>query len=229
MKIEHVLENLVNGNLTDAKQGAKGHSSFRISMYARQILGWELAQACAAAQFLKGKISFELYCQANEPQAATGGVNHTPGPWHIGLNPGPILYGPKGDNALHTVQSEHAMNNQTKDTPQASRSEHPCYYWDNKDECFRKISTDARIEGNPPEIKFADRNAIAKGAEDKRLNNCNPDYRGDVFVHGQKCGVSASAVFNGTLHYGIWGYCERFSLEKEAFCGWVPAFLCKMP
>lgn len=24
-------------------------------------------------------------------------TQHTPGPWHIGMNPGPIIYGPKGE------------------------------------------------------------------------------------------------------------------------------------
>lgn len=24
-------------------------------------------------------------------------AKHTPGPWHIGINPGPMIYGPKGE------------------------------------------------------------------------------------------------------------------------------------
>ena len=27
-------------------------------------------------------------------------MKHTPGPWHIGMKPGPILYGPKGEQII---------------------------------------------------------------------------------------------------------------------------------
>lgn len=108
--------------------------------------------------------------------------------------------------------------------PQISRSDHPAYYWDNKDECFRYINTDARIEGNPPEIKFADRRAIAIGAEDSPVNNANPEFTGIVVVNEVPARVLRSTVFNGCLHYGILG-----KQGNNNFCGWIPACLCEIP
>lgn len=64
MKIENVLLNLENGNTADAKTGAKKHTSFRISMYARQVLGWSFDRATKAAGFLKGQVSYQSYCDA---------------------------------------------------------------------------------------------------------------------------------------------------------------------
>lgn len=106
----------------------------------------------------------------------------------------------------------------------ASRSDHPGYYWDNEDECFRNINTDARIEGNPPVIKFADRRAMALGAEDKRVNGINPDFTGIVVINGAPMRVLRPSVFNGILHYGILG-----KIEGEAVVGWIPACLCEVP
>lgn len=70
MKIEDVLENLENGNLTDAKRGAKKFTSFRISMYARQILCWPFDRSVKAAAYLKGQASFQTYCDAAKEEAS---------------------------------------------------------------------------------------------------------------------------------------------------------------
>lgn len=80
----------------------------------------------------------------------------------------------------------------------------------------------------------ADRAAFAMGCEDKVINNMRPDYTGEVIINGQRALVSCSCVFNGILHYGIYGYTgkdfrgDNFP-RSEAFCGWIPAFLCKVP
>lgn len=66
MKIESVLENLVNGNLADAKKGARKHSALSISEYARQVFGWPLDRAVNAAAYLKGQGSFQDYCDSPE-------------------------------------------------------------------------------------------------------------------------------------------------------------------
>lgn len=68
MKIETVLENLVNGNLAEAKRGARKHTSFRISMYARQVLCWPFERSKKAAEYLKGEGSFQDYCDAPETE-----------------------------------------------------------------------------------------------------------------------------------------------------------------
>lgn len=59
-----LFANLENGNLTDAKKAAKRHTSFRLSMFARQILGWSFDRATKAAGYLKGEATFQEYCDA---------------------------------------------------------------------------------------------------------------------------------------------------------------------
>lgn len=61
---EACFANLINGNLTDAKRLARRHTSFRLSMYARQILGWSFDRSVKAAAFLKGGATFQTYCDA---------------------------------------------------------------------------------------------------------------------------------------------------------------------
>lgn len=68
-RLWRIFENLENGNLTDAKRQARGLSTFRLSMYARQILGWEFSRAVVAAAYLKGEVSFQAYCDSKEVQS----------------------------------------------------------------------------------------------------------------------------------------------------------------
>lgn len=66
--IERTFENLANGNLTDARTMAKRYSTFRLSMYARQILGRPFDESVKAAAYLKGECSFQEYADAcNRP------------------------------------------------------------------------------------------------------------------------------------------------------------------
>jgi hypothetical protein len=67
--LARLFDNLENGNLTDAKKQARRYSSFRLSMFARQILFWEFPRAVAAAAFLKGEASFQAYCDASNTPA----------------------------------------------------------------------------------------------------------------------------------------------------------------
>ena len=32
-------------------------------------------------------------------------MNHTPGPWHVGMKPGPIIYGPHGEQVADLMGS----------------------------------------------------------------------------------------------------------------------------
>lgn len=61
---DKVFANLENGNLTDAKTGARQFSTFRLSMYARQVLGWSFDKATTAAAYLKGEATFQAFCDA---------------------------------------------------------------------------------------------------------------------------------------------------------------------
>lgn len=57
-----LAENLINGNLKDARKQAQRHTEFRMSMYFRQILGWSFEKSVAAAHFLKTGQGWQLYC-----------------------------------------------------------------------------------------------------------------------------------------------------------------------
>jgi hypothetical protein len=59
-----IFADLENGNLSDAKKRAKRASTFRLSMFARQILCWSFERSTAAAAYLKGKAPFQQFCDA---------------------------------------------------------------------------------------------------------------------------------------------------------------------
>ncbi len=63
--METVIDNLINGNLTDAKKGAKKYSLKNLYQYLLE-LGWTRAKASAAAQYLKhpSQEAYDFYCAA---------------------------------------------------------------------------------------------------------------------------------------------------------------------
>lgn len=60
-----LLENLVNGNLKDAKEQAKRFELFKIARAAMESLGYSRNKAINAAAYLKGRITFQAYCDAD--------------------------------------------------------------------------------------------------------------------------------------------------------------------
>ena len=62
--LARLFDNLENGNVTEAKRAARQHSTFRLSMFARQILSWSFDRSVKAAAFLKGECDFQTYCDA---------------------------------------------------------------------------------------------------------------------------------------------------------------------
>jgi hypothetical protein len=58
---QEVIYNLINGNLTDAKEGAKNLDSKTIMRNAEDM-GYPLKKALLMASYLKGVISFQEYC-----------------------------------------------------------------------------------------------------------------------------------------------------------------------
>ena len=62
--MQKVFNNLINGNLTDAKKGAKRYSGKALCYYAAEELGWSFAKACAASGYLVGALEFQSYCDA---------------------------------------------------------------------------------------------------------------------------------------------------------------------
>lgn len=57
-----VFDNLMNGNLTEAKRLAAKYSEKRLANFAVCYFGYVNAIADAAAAYLKGKIEFQEYC-----------------------------------------------------------------------------------------------------------------------------------------------------------------------
>lgn len=69
-RLERILVDLENGNLTDAKRQARGVSFYNIMQFARDNLGYSSRLAVNAAGYLKGEITFQHYCDnAKEVQS----------------------------------------------------------------------------------------------------------------------------------------------------------------
>ena len=63
---ERVFDDLINGNLTDARRRAKRLNNRDLYGYAFDYLGWGHDRSVRAAWFLKGECSFQEYCDAKE-------------------------------------------------------------------------------------------------------------------------------------------------------------------
>ena len=59
---ESIIDDLINGNLTDAKKKAKRHPHNKLREGYQDATGCNDATACAAADYLKGLITFQEYC-----------------------------------------------------------------------------------------------------------------------------------------------------------------------
>lgn len=57
----NIIENLINGNLTDAKKLARKHSAQSI-IHAAMGYGYNYNESLLMVSFLKGIISFQDYC-----------------------------------------------------------------------------------------------------------------------------------------------------------------------
>jgi len=77
MDIETVMSDYLNGNLTAAKEGAKDHSTFRISMFARQKMFYSFDKAVGLAAFLKGELSWDEYCSIPNDSFIHSGGKHS--------------------------------------------------------------------------------------------------------------------------------------------------------
>lgn len=60
--MESMVQNLVNGNLMEAKKQAKKFSCKVISDYLRYDFGWTTTKSVAAADYLKTGNGFQEYC-----------------------------------------------------------------------------------------------------------------------------------------------------------------------
>jgi hypothetical protein len=69
MKHETCINNLINGNLKDAKKGAKRASHKELRQAFQDTTGCPDGAAVAAADYLKGSISFQEYCDTKHNEA----------------------------------------------------------------------------------------------------------------------------------------------------------------
>lgn len=62
--MKKVFDNLINGNLEDAKRGAKRYGTASLTMHCTEELGFTWEQAFHAVNYLKNGGSFQAYCDA---------------------------------------------------------------------------------------------------------------------------------------------------------------------
>ena len=60
--MKSIFDNLNNGNLTDAKNGAKRFSGSALFFFAIDNLDMTVEKANASAKYLKNLIDFQNYC-----------------------------------------------------------------------------------------------------------------------------------------------------------------------
>ena len=58
-----LIENLINGNLTDAKEQAKRYGFWPIARAAQTYFG-SRNKALMAAAYLKGRVTFQAFCDS---------------------------------------------------------------------------------------------------------------------------------------------------------------------
>lgn len=64
-RMASAFDNLVNGNLSDAKIAAANYPGTSLIEYALENLGWSHDRALRGVQYLKGDGDFQAYCDAN--------------------------------------------------------------------------------------------------------------------------------------------------------------------
>jgi hypothetical protein len=62
--LDRLADNLINGNISDARKQARRHSEFRLSMFFRQCCCWPLEKSMLAAHFLKTGEGWQAYCDS---------------------------------------------------------------------------------------------------------------------------------------------------------------------
>lgn len=71
MTAEQVILNLINGNVTDAKRGAKKHSITALKTAATKQCGMPNWRAMLTIEFLKGDLPWQEYCDRDKPTVPT--------------------------------------------------------------------------------------------------------------------------------------------------------------
>ena len=64
-RIENAVNNLINGNLSDARKSARGLTYSEIFNWLTYSVGWSENRSRACADYLKNRIDFQTYCNAD--------------------------------------------------------------------------------------------------------------------------------------------------------------------
>ena len=64
-RIETAVDNLINGNLTHARKSARGLTYSDIFNWLTYSVGWSENRSRACADYLKNRIDFQAYCNAD--------------------------------------------------------------------------------------------------------------------------------------------------------------------
>lgn len=62
--MQNMIENLINGNLKEAREQAKAKSLHKIAQFCRLGLNWSPTKSYYAAHYLKTGEGFQAYCDA---------------------------------------------------------------------------------------------------------------------------------------------------------------------
>lgn len=62
--MQSMIDNLINGNLSDARRQAKRFSRDKIAEYMITRLGWSVEKAFHATVYLKTGVNFQAYCDS---------------------------------------------------------------------------------------------------------------------------------------------------------------------
>lgn len=66
--MREMIDNLINGNHTDARKLAKRYSQEKIILFCMDELGWGRRRANAAALWLKTREGYQEYCDAEHEE-----------------------------------------------------------------------------------------------------------------------------------------------------------------
>jgi hypothetical protein len=64
LALEKIINNYINGNLTDAKNGAKRTNIRALKDYMQEYYGYSVNKATMIALYLKGEATFKDACNA---------------------------------------------------------------------------------------------------------------------------------------------------------------------
>ena len=65
LNMKRMIENMINGNCSDARRQARRFSQTKIRRFLTDEFGWDMKRAVLCAEFLKTGEGFQAYCDAS--------------------------------------------------------------------------------------------------------------------------------------------------------------------